>query len=124
VPPEPIADAKVPLIAEDAQLDQLPLAILEAEIARIEKLVSVDREATRKFSALSKRITDENTALERLREKLTDCDNGAKERAKLFVKERESAYVRVFDAINAEQTVLSDLYSPLMTRLEQAGDVG
>jgi hypothetical protein len=80
----------------------------------------VDRETARKFSALSKRITDENTALERLREKLTDCE-GAKERAKLLVKERESAYVRVFDAINAEQAVLSDLYSPLMARLEEAG---
>ena len=119
-PPTPVADANVPLIADDTELDQLPLAILEAEIARLEKLVSVDRETARKFSALSKRITDENTALGRLNEKLTDCE-GAKERVKLLAKERESAYVRVFDAITAEQAVLSDLYSPLMARLAEAG---
>lgn len=119
-PPTPAADAKVPLIADDAQLDKLPLAMLEAEIARLEKLVSVDRETANKFSALSKRITDESTALERLKEKLTDCE-GANERAKALVKEREAAYVRVFNAIKSEQAVLSDLYSPLMTRLEKAG---
>jgi hypothetical protein len=37
-----------------------------------------------------------------------------------LVREREAAYVRVFDAITAEQAVLTDLYSPLMTRLGKA----
>jgi energy-coupling factor transporter ATP-binding protein EcfA2 len=120
--PPPSADEKVPLIADEAPLDKLPLAILEAEIARLEKLVSVDRETASKFSAVSKRITDESAALERLRAKLTDCE-GAKERVKSLVKEREAAYVRVFDALNAEQAVLSELYGPLMARLEKAGGI-
>ena len=119
-PPTPPTDEKAALIADEASLDNLPLAILEAEIARLEKLVSVDRETANKFSAVSKRITDESAALERLREKLTDCE-GAKERAKSLAKGREAAYVRVFDAIKAEQAVLFELYSPLMTRLEKAG---
>jgi hypothetical protein len=37
------------------------------------------------------------------------------------VREREAAYVRVFEAILAEQRVLVELYSPLMTRLAATG---
>ena len=121
VSPPPAVDPNIPLIADGAPLDHLPLATLEAEIARLEKLVSVDQETTKKFSVLSKRITVETAALERLREKLTDCE-GAKERVRVLVQEREAAYARVFDAIEAEQAVLSELYRPLMTRLEKAGD--
>jgi hypothetical protein len=46
---------------------------------------------------------------------------GAKARVRVLVQEREAAYVRVFDAILAEQAVLTELYSPLMTRLAAAG---
>jgi hypothetical protein len=88
--------------------------------SRHEKLVSVDRDTASKFSALSKRITEENAALDRFKEKLADCE-GARDRVKVLVREREAAYVRVFDAILAEQAALTDLYSPLMTRLDAAG---
>lgn len=112
-------DPRVALIADGTKLDDMPLAVLEAEMARIEKLVSVDRETTNKFTALSKRITEENVALVRLNEKLVDCE-GARGRVMSLVLEREAAYIRVFDAIIGEQTILFELYSPLMTRLEAA----
>jgi AAA domain, putative AbiEii toxin, Type IV TA system len=118
--PAPAADPNVPLIEDNAELHRLPLALLEAEIARLEKLVSVDRDTANKFSALSKRIVEENAALDRCKEKLADCE-GAMDRVKALVLERETAYVRVFDAVVAEQAVLTDLYSPLMTRLGAAG---
>jgi energy-coupling factor transporter ATP-binding protein EcfA2 len=107
------------LIPDDAVLDRQPLALLEAETARIEKLVSVDKDTANRFTALSKRITEETVALARLKERLTDCE-GAKERVTALVQERESAYQRVFDAIVAEENVLRELYRPLMTRLEAA----
>ena len=34
---------------------------------------------------------------------------------------REQGYIRVFDAIVSEETVLRDLYAPLMQRLSAAG---
>ena len=37
-------DKNTPLIREDANLEQMPLGLLEAEIERLEKLVNVDRE--------------------------------------------------------------------------------
>jgi DNA repair exonuclease SbcCD ATPase subunit len=120
-PPPSSTDPNIALIADDAPLDRLPLATLEAEIGRLEKLVSVDQQTTKRFSALSKRITEEAAMLARLREKLVDCE-GARDRVKSLVKERETAYARVFEAIESEQAVLSDLYRPLRSRLEKAGN--
>jgi ABC-type lipoprotein export system ATPase subunit len=119
-PPASVANPNVALIPDHAELDRQPLALLDAEIARLEKLVSVDRDTASKFSALSKGITEENATLNRLKEKVADCE-GAKVRVRVLVQEREAAYVRVFDAILAEQAVLTELYSPLMTRLAAAG---
>jgi energy-coupling factor transporter ATP-binding protein EcfA2 len=107
-------------IAPDADLDRQPLALLEAEIMRLEKLISVDRDTASKFSAFSKRIGEEAAAHERLKEKLEDCEQ-AKGRIAELVPERETTYVRVFEAILAEQAVLSDLYAPLMARLAASG---
>jgi AAA domain, putative AbiEii toxin, Type IV TA system len=104
----------------DAELDRQSLALLEAEIARLEKLVGADRDTANKFTSLSKHIAEETVALVRLRERLADCA-GAKERVAALVQERESAYQRVFDAVVAEESVLRDLCSPLMSRLEAAG---
>jgi DNA repair exonuclease SbcCD ATPase subunit len=106
------------LIASDAALDRMPLSLLEAETARLEKLISLDRDTANRFSAISRRLDEETTALNRLGENLADC-KGAKERIKVLAGDREAAYVRVFDAVLAEQKVLTDLYSPLMARLEQ-----
>ena len=81
--------------------------------------MNIDRDTANRFSALSKRIVEDSAALGSLKERLADCE-GAKERARNLVLEREAAYVRVFEAILAEQNVLIDLYSPLMNRLGAA----
>ena len=64
-PPASTADPGVALVGDGAELDRQPLTLLEGEIARLEKLVSVDRDTASKFSALSKRITEENATLDR-----------------------------------------------------------
>lgn len=118
-PPASIIDPNEALIADDVKMTDLPLALLEAEIARIEKLVSVDRDTANRFAALSKKITEENTGIDRLKARLADCE-GAKERIATLRQEREDAYERVFDAIVSEESVLFELYKPLMTRLNKA----
>jgi len=97
-----------------------PLAILEAEIGRLKKLVAADKETAQKLSAVSKRIAEETTALERLKEKLADCE-GARDRATNVVVDREQSYVRVFGAVLGEERVLKALYALLMARLKAAG---
>ena len=118
-PKTAVADSGA-FLSETADPAAAPLAILEAEIRRLEKLVAADSETARKLTAISQRIAEETTALERLKERLTDCE-GAHERAQVLVVDRESGYIRVFDAILGEERVLNDLYAPLMERLKAAG---
>lgn len=119
VRPPPPATPETPLVGDAVELDTQSLAILEAEIERIQKLVSADVVTQKQFAALSTKIVEESNALEVLKEKLTDAE-GAKERAKELLLEREASYRRVFEAISSEQDVLVNLYEPLMTRLEEA----
>ncbi|WP_413213858.1 TrlF family AAA-like ATPase [Paraburkholderia kururiensis] len=118
VAPAP-GDPNKPFFPDDVDLSKLSLAVLEAEMARLEKLVSADKETQRKYTALSGRITKETAALQALNNKIRDAQ-GAKDRARELQKEREQAYGRAFDALIAEQTVLGELYAPLMARMAAA----
>jgi hypothetical protein len=104
----PHKDGNTPFFADDADLSTLSQAMLDAEMARLERLVSADKETQRLYTALSGRIATETAALQTLTEKLTDC-KGARERARQLQTEREEAYGRAFDALIAEQSVLEDL---------------
>src|SRR5690606_24653964 len=49
----------------------------------------------------------------------------ARGRVDVLVAERERGYGRVFDAVVAEESVLNDLYAPVMKRLQtSAGTLG
>lgn len=112
-------DPNKPFFPDDTDLSTLSQAVLEAEMARLEKLVSADKETQRRYTALSGSIAKETAALQTLADKLKDAQ-GAKERARELQKDREEAYGRAFDALVAEQAVLEELYAPLMARLAAA----
>jgi hypothetical protein len=115
----PPGDGKTPYIADDTELSTVPLAVLEAEMDRITKLVSTDKEIQKQYAALSKKITAETTSLEGIKTKLEDA-KGARERLGILQSERAEAYQRAFEALIAEQKVLEDLYAPLVLRLLMA----
>jgi hypothetical protein len=94
--------------------------VLEAEIGRLEKLVAADKETANRVAALTRRLTDETTALERLRERLKDCE-GARGRTDALAKARQESYRQVFEAVLQEERVLSQLYAPLKRRLQSGG---
>lgn len=118
-PSEPL-DASGAFLASSVDPKKTPLAVLEAEIARLEKIVALDVDTARRLTAVTKRIADETATLETLKQKLEDC-KGALQRAEGLVTERTESYSRVFDAILAEEQVLTDLYAPLMQRLKASG---
>lgn len=111
-----LGDPNTPYFPDDTDLSTLTQAVLEAEMKRLEKLVNADKEAQRRYAALSKNIATETAALQTLTEKLNDA-KGARDRAHKLQAEREAAYGRAFDALIAEQSVLEELYAPLMERL-------
>jgi AAA domain, putative AbiEii toxin, Type IV TA system len=119
-PPCVAAQADGAFVQDNADLTQTPLAMLEAEIERLGKLMAADKLTAGRLTAVSKRISDEIVSLTKLQERLTDCE-GARARADALVAAREQGYTRVFDAIVGEETVLRDLYAPLMQRLSGAG---
>jgi hypothetical protein len=109
-------DQNTPYFADNTNLSTLSQAVLVAEMARLEKLVSADKETQRRYTVLSGSIATETAALQTFTEKLKDAQ-GAKDRARELQTEREQAYGRAFDAVVAEQAVLKELYAPLMARL-------
>jgi len=114
--PQKIDDLQIALIADDAELEKQPLSLLEAEISRLQALINVDKDIAAKFTALSRRMAEENDALQRLQEKLTDAE-GAKDRIAQLRAERDECYNRAFEAITSEQAVLAELYAPIRARL-------
>ena len=115
----PPHDDNISYIPNNADLAKISLAVLEAEMGRLERLVSADKVIQRQYSALTLKITTESAALETLKQKLADA-SGARDRARQLLQEREAAYRRAFEAIIAEEDVLAQLYQPLMDRLGAA----
>jgi predicted ATPase len=107
------ADSSIPT---DADLAALPLAKLEGEIARLQKIVGANQQTAVNFARLSKRIDEETAALARIRERLDDAKD-APSRARALRAEREKTYKRVFESILAEEAVLRELYRPIVDRL-------
>lgn len=105
-----------PAIADGVDLSTLTLTALQAEMTRLEALVSADKLIRDQYTALSLRIAQENTALQTLQTRLADAQ-GAAARKKGLQSERDDAYGRVFEAIISEQTALANLYAPLMSCL-------
>jgi energy-coupling factor transporter ATP-binding protein EcfA2 len=116
-PPRDDVDPNTALIAQDAELDQQPLALLEAEIARLQKHVNVDNDTASKFAAISRRIDEERATVTSLKERMTDC-KGAAERIRVAQEDRDAAYTQVFKSIAAEEAELRTLYAPLRARLD------
>ena len=112
-------NANTPFFPDDADLSTLSQAMLEAEMGRLEQLVSADKETQRRYGALSGSIATETATLQTLTDKLNDAKR-AMERARELQTQRQDGYGRAFDALIAEQSVLEQLYEPLMARLAAA----
>jgi hypothetical protein len=117
--PSPPGDPNVALIPDGADVSTLPLAPIAAEMTRLEALFSADKLVRDQYTALTKRIAQENAALQTLQTRLADAE-GAAARRKDLQNERDDSYGRVFEAIIKGQDALAGLYAPLMARLAAA----
>ena len=110
-------DPKVPILSLDADLSQSTIALLRAEMTRLELSISADKVVQTQYATLSKKITIEKAALQTLKARL-DNARSAFDRRKALQRERDEAYGRLFAAVISEQEALIDLYGPLMQRLD------
>lgn len=117
-PKSPLNDGS--FVSRAAELSKQPLAILEAERDRLQKLVAADIETRMKLAAVTRRITEERAAKDALKLKHEDYSH-SQERASKLVVERERLYTQVFDSVLAEERTLRELYAPLVRRLTEAG---
>jgi energy-coupling factor transporter ATP-binding protein EcfA2 len=118
-PPAKLADPAQAYISESEDLEKISLARLQAEITRLQELVSVDKDTAKRFREISQKITTETELLRASNEKLADHE-GATERLKDLVADRYEAYKDVFSALVAEEKVLNELYAPIKARLDSA----
>lgn len=114
--PPDVVDPNTALIADGADLNAQTVGLLQAEMTRLEALVSADRLIQGQYAALAQRIAQETGLLQAATERLTDAQGAAKRRRELQT-ERDTTYGRVFDALLQEESALADLYAPLMARL-------
>ena len=120
VPPIP-GNPNIPIFDDSEDLNTLPLAVIKAEMTRLEHFISADKLIRNQYATLSGRIAQENTALKALQARQMDA-MGAAARRRQLQTEREGAYGRLFDAILSEQNELVGLYAPLMKKV--AGSSG
>lgn len=117
IPPVP-GDPDATLIPDGTDLSKVTLSVLNAEIARLTALFSADKLVRDQYTALSNRITQEQSALQNLETRLTDA-KGATVRRKQLQAERTESYRSVIEALIAEQHAMEELYKPLMERLSK-----
>ena len=109
-------DPEIPIIGDNVDLSFVKLAVIKAEMSRLEQLMSADTVIQGQYATLSTRIAFENNALRALEDRLVDA-LGATTRRRDLQAERAAAYGQVFGAIIDEQNALEALYVPLMKRL-------
>ena len=107
------------LLPEGANLEKVPLRVLEAEAQRLELLIGADRRKQRQFAILTKKIAKTKVQLKSLKNDINDA-KGAKTRIAELMRKRNSDYSEVFNGILAEENALRSLYEPLDAQLESA----
>ncbi len=117
-PPEKTSDG-TPYVPETADITQIELATLDAEIARLEGELDADTLVRDQYSKLSRRIADEKTVLQTLQDRLDDA-RGAANRRRDLQQERDAAYKRALETILAEERELAELYAPMKQRLQRS----
>nr|WP_082494694.1 MULTISPECIES: ATP-binding protein [unclassified Methylobacterium] len=114
-----VVDLRTALIAPNADLSRESLAILDAEIGRIQAQINTDSTTAARYAAVSKKVDEERAALNQLNDRITDALQ-ASTRAGELRNTRNETYREIFKSIVQEQETLRGLYAPLTERLSAA----
>lgn len=113
---DPGADFGAALIPDESDLSVQTLRLLERERDRLQKLVGVDEQNSRRYKLLTDKIQKAETALAKV---VAEIERAGKsdEMLKSLREQRSQAYRGIFDAVVEEERELADLYAPLKERI-------
>lgn len=111
------ANTESPLIDQKSDLKTLTISLLQTESARLAKLIGVDQQNSKKFTALTQKIQIAQKQSEAKKAQLEIAKKADDEIARIRAARRE-VYRQVFDTFVELQTELSSLYAPLGASLE------
>jgi hypothetical protein len=107
-------------IPESADLSSQTLTLLDKELTRLQRLVGIDAENSKKLIKLSEKISKDELSANKM-DKEIELARQAETRIKELMEERKNAYAGVFDAIIEEEQELAELYAPLRANLTSQG---
>ena len=113
-------DPNTPLILDDADLAQQSVSLLQAEVARLEKLIGVDAARTKRYAQLTEKITRSSSVQQQLTKQIEHAA-GWELRSIDLRAQRKEAYAGVFSSITDLEAELRSLYAPVGSRLVGAG---
>ena len=113
-------DPTKPLLPNDCKLEEQTIASLQAELSRLGKLIGIDEQNAKKYTALGQKIDNNRKALGKIRTQIVEA-TGADNRIDALLGKRGKAYEGVFSALVELQDELRQLYSPLEQRLRESG---
>ncbi|HVI28338.1 TrlF family AAA-like ATPase [Hansschlegelia sp.] len=123
-PLPPDADLTVSRLAEGVALDQQTLGHLDAEVARLTRVVGVATENARSYSRLAEKITQSEASLAKLRRSI-ELAEAADDKVKVLAMQRTDSYEKAVAAIIGEAAELASLYEPLGEQIAgQPGALG
>jgi len=118
------ADITVSRLAADTNLDKQTLGHLDAEIARLTKVVGIATENARTYGRLTEKITLGEANIAKLRRSV-ELAEAADEKVKTLATQRTENYKKAVAAIIGEAAELASLYEPLGQQIAgQPGALG
>lgn len=107
-------------IAKEADLDAQTLSLLRKELSRLNALIGVDKENTRKHTLLTEKISKAEAELKKLTAQIDQAER-ADARIDELQAERTAAYKAIIQAIVDEERMLEELHAPLVDDLSGRG---
>ena len=118
------ADLTICRLAEGVALDQQALGHLDAELARLTKVVGIATENARTYSRLTEKVTTGEANLSKLKRSV-ELAEAADDKVKALATQRTENYKKAVSAIIGEAAELASLYEPLGQQIAgQPGALG
>lgn len=107
-------------LTED-ELTRCPLVALKGALGDVAKEIGIDKRNEQRLVALNQQLAAQDLEQQKMSEQINAGEGSDERLAKLF-GDRATCYKQFFELVVDEERILSELYSPLETKLSSAGD--